>query len=235
MTYKEGLKDGLSIFFGYFPVGLTFGVYMTSQGFSIFTSTIMSILCNTATGQFIGVDSMLNQATYLSIFFAMFLINLRMFVLGISLSQRLEPNVSLVKRLLISFANTDEVFSIAIRKEGYINSDYFLGLFTLPGIGWTVGTVLGMLLANVLPMDFLNTCKISVYAMFISILIPPIKESKPVLGCILISLVLNGLLYWIPFLKENIDSAFSIIICTLISSVIAVFLDEKCEKNSDRE
>lgn len=231
MTYKEGLKDGISIFFGYFPVGLTFGVFMTSQGFSIFTSTLMSVLCNTATGQFIGVEAMINKATYLSIFFAMFLINLRMFALGLSLSQRLEPNISIFKRLLISFANTDEIFSVAIQKEGYISSDYFLGLFTLPGIGWALGTVLGMLLANILPMDFLTTCKIAVSAMFVSILIPPIRESKAILRCILISAVLNGILYWVPFLKKNIDQAFSIIICTIISSVISMFLDKNVEEN----
>ena len=93
--FKQGLKEGFPIGLGYLPLAFTLGVNAATGGFKFLNSITMSILSFTGVGQMNAMSLMLENATYFSIFIALLVINLRNIVLSLSLSQRLDENVSL--------------------------------------------------------------------------------------------------------------------------------------------
>lgn len=219
--FMQGVKDGLPICFAYIPVALTFGILSSKAGLSVFISTLMSALSFTGTGQFAGKEFIIEGASYFSIALSIFVINFRCFVMSLTLSQRLDPKMSLWKRLIISFGNTDEIFAIAMQRPGYISARYFVGAMTMPYIGWIVPTVIGIFAANIFPASIIAACGIAMHAMFIAIIVPPAKESKPVLFTIVVAAICSGILYWVPFLKEHIDSSYSMLIGTFVAATIS--------------
>jgi predicted branched-subunit amino acid permease len=64
---------------------------------------------------------------------------------------------------------------------------------------------------------------IALYAMFIAIIIPPAKESKPIIVIILISVLTVCLLKYLPIFRF-ISSGFRVIIATFLGAGIGAFL-----------
>lgn len=189
--FKQGLKEGFPIGLGYLPLAFTLGVNAATGGFKFLTSIAMSILSFTGVGQMNAMSLMLENATYFSIFIALLVINLRNIVLSLSLSQRLDENVSLWKRLVIAMGNTDEIFALTIRREGKIPADYFLGVMSFPYFAWAVGAVVGNLATTLVPEDICIAMSMALYAMLIASVIPAAKKSKPVLFVAVLSGVLS--------------------------------------------
>ena len=57
-----------------------------------------------------------------------------------------------------------------------IGKNYFLGVATLPYVGWTLGTLLGALAGDILPIIITSALGIALYSMFIAIIIPPAQR-----------------------------------------------------------
>ena len=114
--FMEGAKDSLPIVIGYFSVSFTFGIMAAKAGFSPWIATLISITNVTSAGQFAGLTLMAAQASYFEIFLTELIINLRYGLMSLSLSQRLSDSATTGKRLLIAFANTDEIFAVSVSK-----------------------------------------------------------------------------------------------------------------------
>ena len=61
------------------------------------------------------------------------------------------------------------------------------------------------------------------YAMFIAILLPVVKKERPILICVLASIVLSCLFRFVPVLN-SVPDGFVIIICALSVSVAMALL-----------
>jgi predicted branched-subunit amino acid permease len=81
--------------------------------------------------------------------------------------------------------------------------------------GWTTGTVLGVLLGNIMPGWAVNALSVSLYGMFLAIIIPPARKDAFIAGLVLISMAASGLFSILPVLK-TISSGFKVIILTLL-------------------
>ena len=100
---------------------------------------------------------------------------------------------------------------------------YFLGLMTIPYIGWSLGTLLGALSGNLLPAIVCSALGLAIYGMFIAIIVPPMKKSRSTLVVVCIAIILSCLFAYVPGLK-NVSVGFTIIICAVVASVIgAIF------------
>ena len=64
---------------------------------------------------------------------------------------------------------------------------------------------------------------ISLYAMFLAIIIPPSKESKAVLFTVIFAACMSTFIYLLPCLSF-ISGGWSIIICGILSSAVAAVL-----------
>ena len=166
---------------------------------------------------------MMKSASYIEIILTVLLINLRYSLMSISLSQRLDPNMGIASKFLIGFGITDEVYALSITSPHKLTTKYMLGLISLPFVGWVSGTVVGAYGAQFFNEDLLKAMGIALYAMFIAIIIPDARRSKPILFIILIASALSCMFYYIPGIKE-IGLGFKIIISTVVAALIgAIF------------
>lgn len=221
---KKGLKDGFPIGLGYLPLAFTLGMNATTGGFKLLESVVMSALSFTGVGQMTTMTLMSEHSTYLGLFIALLVINLRNIVLSLSLAQRINTNVGFFKRLVMAMGNTDEIFALTIRSKGEIPANYFLGVMTLPYAAWIAGALLGSIASTLVPQEICTAMKMALYAMLIASVVPACKESKPILYTASLSGVLSCVLQWIPSIKEVLKPSGIIVVGSLISAIIVAIL-----------
>lgn len=229
LNIKHGLKDGLPIGLGYLSVSFAFGVQACILGVPAFMSLFISMTNLTSAGQLAGLTIIASIGTILEMILTQLVINSRYFLMGVSLSQKLGKEFGVSDRFFFSAFITDEIFAVAVSKPTELNKKYFLGLVILPYFGWSLGTILGALIGDVLPSQITNALGVALYAMFIAIIVPPSIKNKGVFLVVLLSAGLSCVLFFVPFLSM-ISSGLSVIICAIISSaIIAYFFPIKKE------
>ena len=155
----------------------------------------------------------------MEIVFTILIINLRYFLMSLSWSQRIAPDLSLGKRCMLAFGNTDEIFAVSMQQTGTLSFPYLMGLILTPYLGWVGGTVLGAFVSNAMPESIRVALGITLYAMFIAILVPPSRKSKRVCCVVLLSIVLSCLMHYLPGLR-HLSSGWIIILCGLIAAAV---------------
>ena len=230
-----GLKNGLPICIAYVAVSFTFGLVAVKAGLPIWLATLISGTNLTSAGQFAGINLIIEFASYFEIAIAVFIINSRYILMSLSISQQLNKNTGTIKRLFISIFVTDEIFALASLKQDKLTFSYFIGLALLPYIGWTIGTLLGGIINNLLPENLQNATGIALYCMFIAIIIPPAKKSKAIIFCIAVSALLSCILYYVPVIN-NISLGFRIIISSVCGAIFsAIIFPVKQPASNDSE
>ncbi len=231
--YLKGLRLGVPIGLGYLSVSFTFGILAVSYGFSWQQAVLISMLTLTSAGQLAGIQVMVNPGQYITMLISQLTINMRYSFMSVSLSQTVSPKFKGIKRWLLGFFMTDEIFAVA-SQEKEISAKTFLGLSTAPWIGWTLGTLFGSLIGNVLPKIVMCSLCVAIYGMFLAIVIPPAKKSKPILVVVAITAALNCILYYVPYLRD-IPSGISISVCAVCASLIGAFLFPITDKEGDSD
>lgn len=225
--YLKGLKGGVPICLGYISVSFAFGIVATRGGLTLLQAVIISLTNLTSAGQFAGVDIINSNGGLLELSVATLVINIRYLLMSLSMSQRVLPSTNTAKRLLMSFGITDENFALSMQKQGDITFSYFFGVMTLPLIGWTLGTFLGGFAGSVLPETVRLALGMAIYAMFIAIIIPPAKNSKPILTVIIIAVFVSLGISTVP----EISGGWRVIISTLIAAGAGAFLYPEREES----
>jgi predicted branched-subunit amino acid permease len=117
-----------------------------------------------------------------------------------------------LQRMIFSFANTDEIFAVASSQPGKIGKHYLYGLMLAPWIGWSLGTFLGAAAGTLLPAFVRSALGIAIYGMFLAIILPPARKSRPVRFVVLTAVALSLCFHYIPGLN-TVSPGFVIIIC----------------------
>lgn len=219
-VYFDGLIDGLPIALVYFVVSFTFGITVVNYSIPWWFATLISMTNLTSAGQFAGVSLIHELADHAMIGATVLFINLRYFLMGVSISQQLDSRTNTFKRFLMSFFITDEIFALASTKGNKLKFTYFMGLSTAPYFGWALGTLTGGIVNSVLPESLQAAMGIALYCMFISLIIAPATKSKTVFLTIGISAGVSCLLYYTPYLNL-VPSGIRIIIATIIAASIS--------------
>lgn len=221
--FYAGIKDGIPICLGYFSVSMAFGLTAVKSGLPVWSAILISLTNLTSAGQFAGVKIILAGGKMLELFLTTLIINMRYFLMSVSVSQRADKKMTLIKRLIVSFAITDEIFAVSTQRKKLLSTSYMAGLILMPVIGWTGGTTMGAVASTIIPQAISTAMGISLYAMFIAIIIPPARKNKNVLLAIFMSVVLSVMFYYLPCLK-GISGGWSVIIITLaVSTFCATF------------
>ena len=229
-NFKMGLRDGLPICLGYFAVSFGFGLLSVAEGLAWYQALFISMFNLTSAGQLAAVPIIAGGGSFFELALAQLVINSRYALMSVSLSQRLGGGTKYIDRLWIGFANTDEIFAVSIGKEQMLGRKYISGLIILPYLGWSLGTLLGACAGSVLPEVLVTALSISLYAMFVAIVLPATKRNVPLLLCVLSAMALSSVFYYVPVLNK-IPSGFVIVICTLaLSLLFALVAPIKSEK-----
>ena len=219
---KMGLRDGIPIGVGYLAMSFAFGLFAVSSGITPLEAVFISMFNLTSAGQIAAVPIIAESGSLITLALTQIVINARYALMSISLSQRFGKNIRLSDRFLIAFFNTDEIFAISCAKESLLGKKYLYAIAVIPYLSWTLGTVLGAIAGNVLPDIFVNALSVSLYAMFIAILMPSAKASKSTALCILSAIAVSSAFYFVPYLKDIPMGMVIVISTVLISTVFAL-------------
>lgn len=229
---KEGLAGSIPIMAGYFSVSFTFGIMAAKFGISPLTAGLISITNVTSAGQFAGISLIHSGTTFIEMFLTQLVINLRYALMSLALTQNLAANVTVPKRMAMSFVVTDEIFAMAALRKVPVTASYMFGLGVGSVLSWTFGTVLGALAGDLLPGRIQSALGVALYGMFIAIVMPNVRKEISTAVVVLIAVILSCTMSFAPILRE-ISSGFSIIICTILASLIgAIFFPSAGEETS---
>ena len=223
MTFRRGLKDGIPICLGYISVSFTFGMMVVEKGFPLWLAVLISMTNLTSAGQFAGFGIILAGGGFPELAITTLVINLRYMLMSFSLSQKVEPQISVPARMAMAFSITDEIFAVSMQQPSRVNTKYFTGLMLTPYFGWAIGTLVGAGAAQILPETLRLALGIAIYGMFLAIIIPPARKSKPVLVVIAIASVISCLFRYTPILS-SLSSGWVIIICAVVASCLGAWL-----------
>ncbi len=215
--FMKGIKHGLPVCFGYFSVSMAFGITAVLEGMPIWSVILISLLNLTSAGQFAGTNIIVAHGTMMELAITSLIINMRYFLMSLSVSQKMKKSVTLLQRMAIAFGITDEIFAISVQRDKKLSAAYMAGLILTPLIGWVGGTTVGAVATSFMPTIISEAMGISLYAMFIAIVMPPARNDKKVLLAVVLSVVLSLVFNYVPLFK-GLGSGWIIIIITLIVS-----------------
>ena len=176
----------------------------------------------TSAGQFSGIGTMLHPGQYLEMLISQLTINVRYSFMSISLSQKTDEKFRGIWRWIFAFMMTDEIFAVASTEKA-VKRSFFAGLMTTPYLGWTLGTLVGALLGNILPARLMSALGLAIYGMFVAIVMPGMKESRAVLIVVLLAVVLSSMFYYLPVLSQ-VSSGLAISICAIAAAAFGAAL-----------
>lgn len=227
VQFRLGIIQGLSIFLGYIPVAVAFGVLGVSTGLSYIQVAAMSAWVYAGASQFMSLNLLQSGVGTTEIILATFVLNLRHVLMSTVLSKRIQGNRAL--RCLLSFGITDETFVLTTINSSVgtdseetgqvITAARFAGVAIIAYSGWVIGSVFGAVFADILPQLAMKSMGISLYAMFIALLVPSMKKS----GKIAVISLLGAAINWILLSELKLPAGWSIVTATVIASACGAF------------
>ena len=235
--FKEGLRDGIPIGLGYLAVSFTLGIQCREAGLSALEATVMSLVNLTSAGEFAALTIIKAASSYLELAISQLIINLRYMLMSFALSQKVDPKLGLGHRLGISYGVTDEIFGISVGRKGRLSPFYSYGAMAVAVPGWTLGTLLGVVMGNVLPDRLVSALSLALYGMFLAIIMPKAREDKHVALVCLVAVAASCLCTYLPVVRD-ISGGTRIIILTIVLSLIAALIwpvSEESGAEKDRD
>ena len=222
MEWQNGMKDGIPIGLGYFAVAFSLGIAARNAGMTPMQGFLASLSTNASAGEYAVFTLIGQNAPYLECAVMTLIANARYLLMSASLSQKLHPSVPSWKRMIIGFDVTDELFGIGIARKGWLNPAYYYGAMLVSIPGWAFGTLLGVIMGNLLPARIVSALSVALYGMFLAIVIPPSRENKIIGALVLISFLLSWLSSVMPAVSSLSSGTRTIILTVLISGTAAL-------------
>jgi 4-azaleucine resistance transporter AzlC len=224
-NWVRGIKSGLPIALGYFPIAVAFGALAVQARLCWFEATLMSLIVFAGASQFVGVSMLLAGVGAVQIIAATFFLNLRHLIMSLAVNNQMRSFSPPWKHFL-SFFITDETFALltlgnSTSDGGQRTPPYMAGLMLTAYGGWVLGTAAGGLGAAFIPGDVTTAMTVGLYGLFIGLLVPPAKKSARFAVIALTSMLLNWLLI------KMIDPGWSIVLATVIAGGLGIVLNQE--------
>lgn len=229
----EGMRDGFPIALGYFAVAFSLGIAARNAGLTPVQGFLASILNNASAGEYAAFTLIAAGATYWEVAVITLIANARYLLMSCALAQRFSPATPFFHRLLIGYDVTDELFGITIARPGYLNPYYTYGAILLAAPAWAIGTALGIIAGNALPLRVVSALSVALYGMFLAIIIPPARKNRIVAALVVISFVLSLACEYLPGISALSGGTRTIILTVAISAAAAVLFPVKQEADHE--
>ena len=195
---RAAFPHTVPILTGFLFLGMTYGVYMSSLGFSWIYPTLMALTIFAGSMEFVTANMLLGAFNPLQAFAMTLMVNARHLFYGLAMLDRFRGLGW--KKLYLIFGMCDETFSVtcSVRAPEGVDEGWFMTFVTLlDQLYWVLGAALGGLCGSLLTLnteglDFVMT------AMFVVIFLENwLKEENHTssllgLGLPLVCLVLFG-------------------------------------------
>ena len=221
--FFKGLKDGIPIMLGYFAVSIALGITARNAGMTAPQATLASALIMASAGQYIGFTLIAAGASYAEVIVMEAIANARYLLMSTALSQKVDPKLPLRHRLLMGLWITDEIFGVSVSVEGRLNPYYNYGMAAVATPGWALGTLVGVVLGNALPVRVVSALSVGLFGMFMSIFVPPMRKNRVIAALVVVSFAASYAFNAVA-LFDGISSGMKIIILTVAISLGAALL-----------
>ena len=221
--FLQGVKTGLPIAFGYFPIAIAFGALAVQAQLTWFDATLMSVIVFAGASQFVSVTMLLAGADFLQIITTTLFLNLRHLIMSLAINDQMRQFPQSWKNIL-SFGITDETFALLTLgrasddNEGNLTPEYMAGLMSISYLGWVSGTAVGGLGASFIPAEITTAMTVGLYGLFIGLLVPPARKA---ISFGMIAVVSMGFNY---LLSLFLDSGWAIVLATILAAGLGIFL-----------
>ena len=222
-VFLKGMRTGIPIALGYFAVAFALGITARNAGISAPWSGVMSLGMLASAGDYSAIELIGAGAGRLEMISTTIIVNLRYFLMGCALSQKLDEHLPLLHRFLLSYCITDEIFAVSVSVNGFLNPFYTYGVTVISAFGWTFGTVMGVLMGQILPVRLVSALSVALYGMFLAVIIPAARSDAFVAVVIFISMLASYLFTALPLLR-NISFGFRVILLTVCIAAVAAWL-----------
>ena len=217
----NGLRDGIPIAMGYFAVAFSLGIIAAKAGLAPAEGFFSSFFTRASAGEY-GIYTLVAvQAAYAEVVAMCLVVNLRYMLMSAALSQKIAPDTSWLHRLLMACCVTDEVFGISVAHPGYTPPAYTYAAALISSLFWASGCAVGIMAGSLLPQPMVTALSMSLYGMFLAIIIPPVHEDRNVLWALIASFVLSGLCAVAPVTGEWSSGMRTVALTIIISAVAA--------------
>jgi len=230
-VFLAGFRDGIPIGLGYFAVSFSLGIVAQNAGLNAIQGFFASFFCVASAGEYALFTSIQTAATFIEIAIITLVVNARYLLMSCSLSQRFDENTGLIHRLLVGFGVTDEIFGISINQPGKLNPFYNYGAIAIAVPLWSLGTSLGIIAGNELPVRVVSALSVALYGMFIAIIVPPAKKNITVAIAVIVSFALSFACTVLPVVSKLSGGTRTIILTVVISAIAAIIKPIKEEEN----
>ncbi len=220
MEFAAGLKVALPVILGFVPVGIAYAVMARQAGMNIAQTILMSVFVFAGASQMMAAGMLGAGADMTSIVLTTFILNLRHVIMSTCVFNRMSPT-GVKARLLASFGVTDESFAMfTTAEDGHKSIWYFVGMLTVTYSSWITGSAVGALVTEILPPIINDGLGIALYAMFIALLIPNIKQNLKLALTVGLTALIN------LFARLIMPASWALIAATLIGAAAGIWLTD---------
>ncbi|WP_459661122.1 branched-chain amino acid ABC transporter permease [Acinetobacter calcoaceticus] len=217
--FLRGAMDILPLSISVIPWAILAGSMAIHAGLSFYKALAMSGIVFAGAAQLVSLSMVMEGASTFTIYVTIFFLTAQHFIYALTL--RIDISIlPLSKRLSLGFLLTDELFAVCASGEKR-QPEYLLGAGVSFYLFWVVFSLVGILLATVIP-DLLNYhLDFSIVAIFVAMIVPLCKGA-PVLAGVLMTCFSS---FFLKFYQ--VEGA--ILLSGLLGMLVAV-LTEKIEK-----
>lgn len=152
-SFMQGVKACIPTILGYLGIGIALGVVGKGAGLSVLEVSLMSIIVYAGSAQFIICGLLLIQAPMSTIIATVFLVNLRHFLMSLSVAPYFRQS-SLLENIGIGTLLTDESYGVlvtALKTKQPVSVKWTNGLNLCAYFAWILATALGAWLGSFIP------------------------------------------------------------------------------------
>ncbi len=166
--FKQILIKTIPIMVGYIVLSIGFGIYASNAGISLLYVILMSVFVYAGSMQYVLVNLISSGVSLLTTALTTFMVNARHFFYGISMIDKYSSKD--IRNPYLMFSLTDETYSLVCSShiEGIDDKTYYFYVSLFNQIYWIIGSVLGVVLGNVLTIST-DGIEFSMTALFITV------------------------------------------------------------------
>lgn len=209
--------DGIVIGTGFFPIAMAFGIIAKDFGFSFLETSICSILVFAGASQFAALGMLSSGGGIPDVIFLVWLVNMRHFLMGMSLMSVQGHRLKKFKPLL-GFGLTDESYTFLSLSKKKLTSYYALFFQMMTYLSWVIGTMSGYVLVEYIPEKVSMSLDIALHSMFASLATMAVKKDTKNLWLILIAGGIHQMFTWMNLLDPSWRLIAAMAVTALIGS-----------------
>jgi predicted branched-subunit amino acid permease len=222
-VWKSGFRDGIPIGLGYFAVAFSLGIAARDAGLNAWQGFIASLFTIASAGEYAAFRLIKEGGSYLEMALLVLVTNGRYLLMSCSLSQKVDEKIGPGHRIGIGFFVTDEIFGVSIAQPGKLRPSYTYGAAVASIPLWAIGTSCGIIAGNLLPEMVVTALSVSLYGMFLAIIIPPAKKNGAVALAVTVSFACSFASSYLPGIR-NMSEGNRVILLTVVIAALAAIL-----------